>query len=269
MRSASNPEASLHEAALDYVVRGWPVLPLVPRAKRPLTKNGLLDASAHPADINRWWQKWPNANIGLRTGVVFDALDIDGDVGRASLSAKIGSGFVHPGPISRTGRGEHWLYQTGETANRAGVLEKLDWRGTNGYIVAAPSIHPDGHQYAWIADHGPDLPLPEVPAWLSLLIPAFTPSRPQAPIILPNPYDAHNRQNIFVAIHHIQLPVTASSNRFVANCIFHAGDHEASLVLYPAKHNFYCFGCQADGKASDLYNRVAWRNNKKVRAIVE
>ncbi|HEX9016816.1 MAG TPA: bifunctional DNA primase/polymerase, partial [Chloroflexota bacterium] len=44
MRSSSSGRVIL-SAALDYAARGWPVLPLVPREKRPLTKRGLLDAT--------------------------------------------------------------------------------------------------------------------------------------------------------------------------------------------------------------------------------
>ena len=94
--------SSLGEAALEYAARDWHVLPLVPHKKNPITKNGLLDSNNNEEVIVAWWTAWPNANIGLRTGIQFDVLDIDGDVGRASLAAKAGPGIVHPGPVSRT-----------------------------------------------------------------------------------------------------------------------------------------------------------------------
>jgi hypothetical protein len=263
--------SKIHEWALRYAAEGWPVLPLVQQAKRPLTKNGLLDASVDENTINDWWTRWPNANVGLRTGVMFDVLDIDGEVGRASLEAKAGPGVLHSGPVSRTGRGEHWLYAPTNTANKAGLLPKLDWRGVNGYIVAPPSVHPDGHLYAWV--QGPRLPLPMPPEWLkpylSLYRPASTGPTPIR-VIETNPYDKrtplHTKiidqkrldarlTSIVDIAMDMGLQPRQSGSRFVVNCIFHEGDHEASLVLYP-DNRFYCFGCNAWGSALDLKRGV-------------
>ena len=261
------PLSNTHQAALDYAEGGWPVLPLVGRAKRPLTKNGLLDATTDADTIHNWWDKWPNANVGLRTGVMFDVLDIDGEVGRASLEAKTGAGTVHPGPVSRTGRGEHWLYAPTNTANKAGLLPKLDWRGVNGYIVAPPSIHPDGHRYEW--HRPPSMPLTQPPEWLqpylSLYRSASTGPHPIR-VIETNPYDKKNPIKIKVIdqrqldAHRVSIVDVAmdmglnprpTGPRYVVNCIFHEGDNEASLVLYP-DNRFYCFGCNAWGDANDL-----------------
>jgi hypothetical protein len=262
--------SKIHEWALRYAAEGWPVLPLVEQAKRPLTKNGLLDATTDEQIINDWWTRWPNANVGLRTGVMFDVLDIDGEVGRASLNAKAGPEVVHSGPVSRTGRGEHWLYAPANTANKAGLLPKLDWRGVNGYIVAPPSVHPDGHLYAWIQD--PRLALPNQPEWLTPYLSLYRPAStgPHAiRVIQSNPYDKtkpvhvtpidQNRLNarlksiVDVAMD-MGLNPRQSGSRYVVNCVFHEGDNEASLVLYP-DNRFYCFGCEAWGSADDLRQR--------------
>ena len=40
------------------------------------------------------------------------------------------------------------------------------------------------------------------------------------------------------------------------NCVFHSGDHTASLKIY--KDNFYCFGCQAHG---DIFKFVMLMDN--------
>ena len=54
-------------------------------AKHPLVRHGIHDATIDPAQLERWWQRWPQANLGLATGIVFDALDIDGPAGLAAL----------------------------------------------------------------------------------------------------------------------------------------------------------------------------------------
>jgi hypothetical protein len=46
------------EAALGYAQRlGWPVFPLRPRAKEPLTAHGFKDAATDVEQISAWWEK--------------------------------------------------------------------------------------------------------------------------------------------------------------------------------------------------------------------
>lgn len=254
MRTASSTQASLlYEAALSYAERGWPVLPLVPRQKRPLSENGLLDASSDFPVVNDWWTRWPNANIGLRTGVQFDVLDVDGEVGRTSLEAKTGPGFRHSGPVSRTGRGEHWLYLPSKTANRAGLLPKVDWRGTNGYIVAPPSIHPDGHLYTWDPERDESTDLPAIPEWLAPLLVPYVDRPPRDEVrIRANPYGV----GIVDIAGSLGLrPTYSGGGRYSIECPFHEGDRDPSLVLYPDNNTFYCFGCGAWGDLVNLANR--------------
>jgi hypothetical protein len=44
------------------------VFPCERGAKRPLTRNGHWDATTDPRIIERWWQRWPCANVGVPTG---------------------------------------------------------------------------------------------------------------------------------------------------------------------------------------------------------
>jgi hypothetical protein len=54
------------EAALDLARRGFSVFPITPNAKHPpLIKNWPVDASADEAKIREWWDRWPDANIGV------------------------------------------------------------------------------------------------------------------------------------------------------------------------------------------------------------
>jgi hypothetical protein len=242
--------SNLRDTAIAYAERGWPVLPLVPHAKTPLVARGLLDASIDLDTVNRWWSRWPNANIGLRTGVAFDVLDVDGDTGQASYLNLTPEGYVGFGPISRTKNGYHHLFLPSQSSNRQGFLPGLDWRGTNGYIVAPPSIHPSGFVYYWQANPERHT-LTVAPDWLTPHVLAYKPPVEYESII-PNPHDPLN--NILDAAVAIGLAPVRKGSRYVVACIFHDGDREASLTLYPDQR-FFCYGCGAWGNARDLRNK--------------
>lgn len=167
--------SGLGDAAAGYADQlGWPVFPIEPRGKRPLTTNGHKAASTDPQQIAEWWARWPTANIGLPTGAGFDVLDLDGPEAEALFDSHVlAGGLPFPEPcealFAETGRGLHALFEATGLGNRAGVLPGVDWRGAGGYIVAAPSIHPTGAVYRW-AESPYDRPPPPCPDWLAELV---------------------------------------------------------------------------------------------------
>jgi hypothetical protein len=79
-------------AALRYASQGVPVFPLAPRSKFPLISaanggHGLHDATTDAARIQAWWMAHPTANIGLKTGVVFDVIDLDSEAAVDALES--------------------------------------------------------------------------------------------------------------------------------------------------------------------------------------
>ncbi|MBS0592030.1 MAG: bifunctional DNA primase/polymerase [Proteobacteria bacterium] len=151
-------------AALRYAARGWAVFPLQPAGKQPRTRHGLHDATSDRRRIRAWWAACPTANIGLATGRLV-VLDVDGEEGRASLAALEGDrGPLPPTLRALTARGAHlyFLAPPGPAIpNSAGRLGRgLDVRGEGGYVVAPPSVHPDGGTYRWASRATPAM-LPE------------------------------------------------------------------------------------------------------------
>jgi Bifunctional DNA primase/polymerase, N-terminal len=144
-------------------------------------------ASSTPAEARRWWQRWPQANVGLVTGSRFDVLDLDGPAGAEALRAALSQRDPreHPGPVARTGGGGwHLLYAPTGLGNRVGLLPGMDWRGRGGLIVAPPSRHASGGRYAWVRPL--TATLPEVPAGLRrLLAPPATPRTTLPPATTP------------------------------------------------------------------------------------
>ena len=62
------PDNPLYRAAVEYIGRGWFILPLKPGRKDPLTEHGVNDSSNQLHDIQRWWTQYPDANIGIDLG---------------------------------------------------------------------------------------------------------------------------------------------------------------------------------------------------------
>jgi Bifunctional DNA primase/polymerase, N-terminal len=185
------------EAAMEYAARGWPVFPCHSRigpcctcgkaecaspAKHPRTRNGLKDATTDPVKVRQWFLlSWPPGyvNIGIATGVAFDALDVDGPDAEAALDGHLGhlapaDDETIDGPTVKTGRGWHvYLEPTGHR-NRTGIIPGVDWRGAGGYVVAPPSVHYNGSRYEWELPGDPvfgaDAPLQPARPWLLELL---------------------------------------------------------------------------------------------------
>lgn len=230
----------LINAAFEYVERGWPVLPLRPRLKTPATEHGLLDASTDPEIIGAWWTKWPDANIGLRTGVAFDVLDLDGPAGRDSL-LKIAPSYQHRGPVASTGKGWHALFNVTGARNAANKLPGLDFRGQNGYIVASPSRHPNGHQYQWARDGQ----LPDAPDWLfDILTPKKTEHFGEG-------WEVGSIMEAWAETFGKVIGTTMVGSTYRASCPWH-DDSTPSFYLYPENNTMFCFGCDEWGDTLDL-----------------
>lgn len=158
------------EAALDYARRGWAVFPLRKESKKPLIgSNGFLDATKDEARIREAWAASPEANIGIATGAVsgISVIDIDpAKGGDASFAALVGDHDLSPTLASETGTGgTHLVFEhPADLRNSADKLaDGVDVRGDGGYIVAPPSVHPNGNRYKWRDFSRPIIPMPE---WL-------------------------------------------------------------------------------------------------------
>jgi hypothetical protein len=178
--------------ALTWVDRGFAVFPLKPRDKIPLgslAPHGLKDASRDPAVIRDWWRRGPQANIGIVTGGGRFVVDLDGADATHAWANMCGR---HGEPMCtltvRTARGWHLFFASPlEIPNSASMLgPKIDVRGEGGYVVGAPSIHPDGPVYTIRRD----LPIAEAPRWLVDL--AIPDERPPL-IVFTNPNPTRRR----------------------------------------------------------------------------
>lgn len=189
---------STRQAALFYADLGWPIFPVWPMrdgacgcgkpdcanpGKHPvggLALHGFKDATTDRDRINRWWNQYPDANIGLATGAASGVFAIDIDPRHNGADTWQDLEAAH-GPIPDTveqetgGGGRHILFKhVAGLGNSGGALGPgIDTRGEGGYILLPPSNHISGRRYEWEVSSRPeDVSLADAPAWLlSLLTP--------------------------------------------------------------------------------------------------
>lgn len=179
----------IREIALTYGRRSWQVVPLHTVAERqcscgkadckssgkhPRTWGGLREASSDESQIQGWFDRWTNSNIGIVTGEGSGlvVVDIDprhgGDVSWAELVV------LHGQPrtvevVTGSG-GSHYYFRhpgrrIGNTSNKLGA--GIDTHGDGGYVVAPGSRHASGEEYRWAMGASPDeVPLAPMPDWL-------------------------------------------------------------------------------------------------------
>ncbi len=160
--------SGLGAAALRWAERGSPVLPVNER-KHPLTRNGLLDASTEPQTITEWWQRWPTANIAIRTGATAGLVVLDADVGEGAdslheLEREHGALPVTTSVATPRGGVHYYFRHPGRhVKTTAGVIAPgIDIRGDGGYALVPPSVGANGRGYVW----DETVPPAAMPGWL-------------------------------------------------------------------------------------------------------
>jgi hypothetical protein len=180
------------KTALRYAELGLHIFPLMPGSKRPFPgTRGCNDGTTDAETINRWWQRSPDANIGLLCGQKSNLIVLDYDCKHDkagletfellrqrfdidTLTAETPSGGLH----------QFFRYVPG-LKNRVDSLPGLpglDIRTDGGYVVLALSMV-EGKPYRWSNVVAPA----QMPHGLIELIkPKPMPVRPTAPRWIPN-----------------------------------------------------------------------------------
>lgn len=152
------------EYAEKYYEAGFSVINLKESEKVPVGSwKKFQSERAAPGQLKFWFTK--RYNIGLVMGAVSGGI-ITLDFDQESAFADWANTYPHltATAIAKTGKGYHVLFKMplpipGNKKMYWRGLHVGETRGEGGYIVAPPSVHPNGHQYTWIT-----------PPWESLLI---------------------------------------------------------------------------------------------------
>ena len=179
-------DRALLAAALWYASQGIAVFPLSPGTKKPLSgSRGFLDATTDARKILAWWNRTPDANIGIATGAS-GLLVLDLDTYKESFAGELPTDLT---PRVRTARGGvHVYYRRAPGQEWPSSAKGLDYaavdiRSKTGYLVAPPSHLSDGDlvgDYTW--ELSPRrLPFAPVPPALAAALDNANTPKPPAP----------------------------------------------------------------------------------------
>lgn len=137
--------------ALMYLSRGYSVFPLHKKSKIPAVEWAEFQRRLPTVDeVTHWFDK-RELNIAIVTGHISKLVVIDVDTIKDGNVEPIYKRFPTE-LVAKTGNGYHLYYKhPGWTVeNRTGIQTGVDVRGDGGYVVAPPSVHPNGATYSWL-----------------------------------------------------------------------------------------------------------------------
>jgi hypothetical protein len=138
-----------------YLEKGWFVLPLKEKSKIPSfkVKHGFKGSSNDPFVIADWFKKPNNSNLGIAcemSGLIVIDFDFRNMTEEANeFYGKFDLNYYEETMAVSTGDGVHYYFKTERFQTFPGkIMDGIDIK-YNGYVVASPSIHPNGKEYVW------------------------------------------------------------------------------------------------------------------------
>jgi putative DNA primase/helicase len=180
---------SLRTAAAKYASLGYAIIPVhwiredgscscgdwscSKPGKHPIGKHGASDPITDAEAATQQWEELPHANIGIVGGPTgWLIVDIDSEQARDHFKSIADYETIEAmknAPISKTGKGWHFIFRDDERSYGpsvgSGEDTGIDIRAGISFIVAPPSTHVSGHQYAWL-NGAPPFDPPQPTRWL-------------------------------------------------------------------------------------------------------
>jgi hypothetical protein len=163
------------DSAHDCRRRGWSFFPLQPRSKKPAVHSWRIyqEQPPTPEELERFFRDG-SSGLAIVTGRHFGVV-LDADATKGGRDSLRGRELGRTLSIRTGGGGAHYVYKHPgwrvSNAQRLTGLAGVDIRGDGGYIVAPPSIHPNGNRYEWMPGLGPDDIEPHpLPGWLEEIL---------------------------------------------------------------------------------------------------
>jgi hypothetical protein len=142
----------------------------------PLSRGWRKEASADPAQLERWRTRIPEANYATPTGTTHDVLDVPAVAGARALETLLAAGIA-VGPVARDAGGERYLFFTTARPGDGAELDEwwtsdldarpeqtettgLRWHTRGSYVLVPPARAMSGGSARWVHDSQAELPDP-------------------------------------------------------------------------------------------------------------
>ncbi len=156
---AINTNSDKYVEAIRYLGLGFSIIP-IGADKKPLVQ-WIKYQQERPTvtELNAWFEKFGEPNIGIITGSISDLCVIDADSEEAIKAVEeiLTPELVVPTVTTPRGGKHYYFRNDSQFTTRANVLPKVDTRGEGGYVVAPPSCNENGESWRWVVDLSFDL----------------------------------------------------------------------------------------------------------------
>jgi hypothetical protein len=177
----------LLDAALAYAARGISVVPMHqptptgcscgdgPACKSPgkhtrIAWKAYQGRRATAEEIRAWWGRWPDANVGIVTGIISGLCVVDIDYRNGGFETLVeldyhGGIMPNDNPVVVTGsEGLHHYFALDAPLSKAAPFEGIDIQADGALVVGPPSLHAAGRHYRWARPL--ESPWPPLPQWI-------------------------------------------------------------------------------------------------------
>jgi hypothetical protein len=168
----------VHAAALEYLERGWSIIPIAPDTKRPrIDWKEFQTRQPTAEEVDIWFGDWPDSLLAVVTGDLSGVVVVDAD-NEDALAYALANGMANTPVQARTKRGRHFYFKHPRDGVRRGPragnnvrqhlpdwpnVPGLDFRGDGSYALVPPSTN-----YHWEIAPGcePDDDMPTYNDWV-------------------------------------------------------------------------------------------------------
>lgn len=222
--------AELHQAARAYCLLGWSVVPAAAEGKRALVSWKRWQSQAADVElVDRWWQRWPAANVAVVTGrlsgVVVVDLDVRHGAERSLAELEQQAGDLPWQAVVETPSGgwhvyvQHPRFPVANSASRLGA--GVDVRGDRGLALLPPSRRQLA-AYRW-AVGGPET-VPVMPNGWRLLLRPPRPRPPAPPHVWSEPGEGRDAARLAGLLKTLQQAPKGQRNHCLYWCAKRLGE---------------------------------------------
>lgn len=246
----------LYQASLEYLREGFSVIPL-DGTKRPLVLwKPYQQRLATESELQEWFSSYQLLGIGIVTGKVSNLVVIDIDPRHGGHNHKLSTTDT---PTSLTGSGgwHYYFFPNDDSDLQSFALTGYDFQANGHYVVAPPSLHPNGNTYQWLKPlrrHA----LQAFPQWYKqqhIKEVAQTNTKKIIPVTQHLGSKSLVSHALIQAIHQIPLveiitgegfsTARTSDHSYCLNCPFH-DDRTPSCYVFTDNNILHCFGSGCD-----------------------